>query len=400
MKKPRLQLYSQILIAMAAGVATGLVAGSSAEPLGELGKALIQLVKTLAAPLLFFAVVDAFVRTHVNFKSASRMVAISLFNAMIALGFGLAISNVFRPGAQLALPPQAAATADGQGAAGLAKLDVVKTLTGYVPSSVVQPFAENSVLMIIAAAVLVGLALRRLRSPETRSTEELVATGLRVSELILSWVVKLMPLAVFAVVAKTVGAQGLAPLKGLAAYLGAGLLGLGLHVLVTYQAWIAFAAKMKLRAFWRGARTPLAYAMGAASSLATLPVTLKALDEMKVSPQSARLAACVGTNLNNDGILLYEAMAVLFVAQAYGIHLTLGQQCLAALSCALAGFGIAGIPDAGLISLSLVLTTVGLPIEILPLLLTVDWIMGRARAMTNVLSDMTVAVVLDRSRES
>ena len=97
---------------------------------------------------------------------------------------------------------------------------------------------------------------------------------------------------------------------------------------------------------------------------------------MGVSPQSARLAACVGTNLNNDGILLYEAMAVLFVAQYYGIPLDFGRQLLAAASCVVAGIGIAGVPEAGLISLALVLTTVGLPTEILPLLLTVDWLLS------------------------
>ncbi|MGE3820501.1 MAG: dicarboxylate/amino acid:cation symporter, partial [Isosphaeraceae bacterium] len=151
-----------------------------------------------------------------------------------------------------------------------------------------------------------------------------------------------------------------------------------------------------LRKFWAGARDAVVYAMGASSSLATLPVTLRCLDRMGVSPQSARLAACVGTNLNNDGILLYEAMAVLFVAQTYGIDLTLGQQFVAAAACVIAGIGISGVPDAGLISLALVLGTVGLPLEIVPLLLTVDWFLSRCRAMTNVTSDLLVAVLLDR----
>ena len=111
---------------------------------------------------------------------------------------------------------------------------------------------------------------------------------------------------------------------------------------------------------------------------------------------SGRMAACVGTNFNNDGILLYEAMAVLFVAQVHGIHLSLGGQVSAALACVVAGVGIAGVPEAGLISLSLVLATVGLPVEILPLLLTVDWILSRARAATNVVSDILVALLLDK----
>src|SRR5690606_27961734 len=106
--------------------------------------------------------------------------------------------------------------------------------------------------------------------------------------------------------------------------------------------------------------------------------------------------ACVGTNLNNDSILLYEAMAALFVAQAYGIDLSLGDQLTIAAAAALAGIGIAGVPDAGLISLALVLGTVGLPVAILPLLLTVDWSLSRARATANVVCDFVVAILLDR----
>jgi DAACS family dicarboxylate/amino acid:cation (Na+ or H+) symporter len=166
-------------------------------------------------------------------------------------------------------------------------------------------------------------------------------------------------------------------------------------VAIVYQVWIKFVAKIPLRQFWAGAREAVTYAMGTASSLATLPVTLRTLDRMGVSQQSARMAACVGTNLNNDGILLYEAMAVLFVAQASGIHLTLGEQLIAAASCAIAGIGISGVPEAGLISLIIVVRTVHLPETIVPMLLTVDWVLGRCRAMTNVVSDIVVAVLLD-----
>src|SRR6185312_6619002 len=102
------------------------------------------------------------------------------------------------------------------------------------------------------------------------------------------------------------------------------------QVFVVYQSWVVLVARMPLRKFWGGAREAVVYALGASSSLASLPVTLRCLDRMGVSPQSARLAACVGTNLNNDGILLYEAMAVLFVAQAYGVELSVGRQMMAA----------------------------------------------------------------------
>jgi Na+/H+-dicarboxylate symporter len=107
------------------------------------------------------------------------------------------------------------------------------------------------------------------------------------------------------------------------------------------------------------------------------------------------MSACVATNLNNDGILLYEAMAVLIVAQAFGIPLGLGEQLTVAAMCVLASIGIAGVPEAGLISLAVVLTSARLPLDLLPLLLSVDWVLGRCRAMTNVVGDVLGAVLLD-----
>jgi Na+/H+-dicarboxylate symporter len=122
---------------------------------------------------------------------------------------------------------------------------------------------------------------------------------------------------------------------------------------------------------------------------------------LKVSPDSARLAACVGTNLNHDGIILYEAAAAIFIAQAFGFHLSMGQMIAVGLASVMAGVGIAGVPEAGLITLPLVLGAAGLPAEVvatvIPLILPVDWILGRCRACVNVISDMTVAVLLDKT---
>jgi Na+/H+-dicarboxylate symporter len=399
-------LYLKILVGMAAGALVGVLAGPQAAPLGEFGKVIIQAIKTLAAPLLFCAILDAFLRTHIQARSAARMVAISSVNAAIAVAIGLTVSNVLKPGRFLKLLEATPTALGGSPALPAGKIDFLKTLTGYVPTSLIQPFVENAVISIIIVAVIAGLALRRVKHEHIAHQkhgylviENAVETFMRALEVALGWIIKLIPIAVFGVVAKTVGEQGFAPIKGLLSYLGVVLFALSLHVGLVYQSWIVIGAKMRLKDFWRGARDPVVYVIGAASSLATLPVTLKSLDDMGVSPQSARLAACVGTNLNNDGILLYEALAILFVAQAHGIHLSFAQQLVAALSCVVAGVGITGVPEAGLISLSLALTTVGLPTEILPLLLTVDWILGRARAVTNVVSDMLVAVLLDRFQE-
>jgi Na+/H+-dicarboxylate symporter len=412
--RSRFPLAAKIVIGMFLGVVAGLVLGERAEPLSRLGSIIIDMIKGLAGPLLLFAVIDACLRTKIHARSGAVMGAISLTTAAIAIVLGLSLSNLLQPGRTLRI---AEATTVTKAAADLSRagksvdptrtIHVVDDLVAMIPTSLFKPVVENSVISIVIIALLVGLALRRVKQVQVaqgeqgyRAIEHVVESLYRTIEVLLGWAVQLVPLAVFGVVARTIGRYGFGPFGGLMVYLGVGILGLSIQVAVVYQAWIKFVARMPLPRFWRGAGGAITYAMGTASSLATLPVTLKSLRAMGVSDRSARLAACVGTNLNNDGILLYEAMAVLFVAQACGISLTLGEQIVAAGACAIAGIGISGIPEAGLISLILVVRTV-LPNEpkteaIIPILLTVDWVLGRCRAMTNVTSDIVVAVLLDR----
>jgi Na+/H+-dicarboxylate symporter len=393
----RLPLSLQITVAMAVGLVVGPLLGARAAPLGELGKLVIQLIKAAATPLLFFAIVGAILKAEVRGRQGLVMLGFALLSSSVALALGLAISNLFHPGRLLTL----GGLTKGAGAGGAftdKKIDVLKTLAGYVPTSVVQPFVDNLVLSVVLVALLFGFAARALREREpTRGAllEELMAALQGVTEVVLGWIVGLAPLAVFGVVAKIVGEHGFAPLRGLGAYLGAALLGMAVQIVVVYQLLLVLVARMPLRRFWAAAREPVVYAAGANSSLATLPLTLAALDRLGVSRSSSALGACVGTNFNNDGIILYEGMAVLFVAQAHGLDLDLPHQLLAAGSCLIAAMGVAGVPEAGLISLALVLNTVGLPLELLPLLLTVDWIVGRARSVTNALADMMLSILID-----
>jgi Na+/H+-dicarboxylate symporter len=288
------------------------------------------------------------------------------------------------------------------------KIDPVKDILAYIPENIVQPFIENQVISIVMLAVVAGASLRSVQQFQQRqgrtdyvALEHAVVTCFEAIQQVMRWVVMLVPLAVFSVVAKAVGEGGLGKLAMLGPYVLVVLGGLFLQILIVYQAWIVTSTRYTLKQFWAAARHPVTVALGTSSSLATMRDTLIALEQkLGVSKTSSRLAACVGTNLNNDGILLYEAMAVLFVAQYEGISLSLGQQALAALSCIIAGIGIGGVPDAGLISLTIVLATVGLPQEIVPLLLAVDWLLSRARAMTNVISDMTLAATIDGKNET
>lgn len=390
----RVGLTGRIILGLVAGLPLGLYLGPDAALLGEFGKVVISAIKLAAAPLLIFTIIDSVLETEVEAKDGLRMAFFAAVNSTIALTIGLLLSNLLKPGLHLA----AEASASGAPPAA-ARLGLASFLSNFVPPNLAQPFIDNAIFPMVVLSLTLGLALRKLKDSGelAAGVERAVGTMRRAMVIILGWIIQLAPLAVFGVVASSIGKYGLSPLRGLAAYVGVGLLGLALHPLIVYQGWLLAYVKLPLRRFWREARDPAVYAVGANSSLATLPLTLRALDNLGVSKTASTLGACVGTNLNNDGIILYEAMAVLFVAQAHGLHLTLPQQLSAAASCLIAAMGIAGVPEAGFISLALVLGTVGLPVELLPLLLTVDWILARARSVVNVLGDMMISILIDRS---
>jgi Na+/H+-dicarboxylate symporter len=247
--------------------------------------------------------------------------------------------------------------------------------------------------------LIIGLALRsvNLSGGESRlkRVAEICEEMRKLPALLLEWVIELTPFAVLAVMAGTVSQHGLGIFESLLRYVVVVIVGFLLQIIFVYGFWVFIVARMRPKDFWREAKSPMLYSFGVNSSLATLPLTLKALKNLGVSARSASLGAGVATNLNNDGIVLYEAMAVFFVAQLSHITFTLPQMAAAAVACIVASMGITGVPEAGFISLSVVISTLGLPAEALPLLLAVDWLIARLRSVVNVVSDMTLAISLD-----
>lgn len=397
----RFPLAAQIVVGMGLALLLGPYMGSFEPVLNELARLVIQVIKGVATPLLFLSISSAIAHAELTRGAGFRLVGFAATNTCIALVIGLGLSNLFEPGKVLADALRGNAPGHATDYAGK-KIDFLKTLTGYVPTDLVSPFATNTVIGVVILALMFGLGLRavRFQSPELPGLKGItdgVSALLKITEWVLHAVIRLVPLAVFCSLSRTVSQYGYAPLAGLGVYVAIVLLGLGLHVMITFHGWLVFYARMRLSTFWRAARDPAVYALGTNSSLATLPLTLDALATLRVSKTASALGACVGTNLNNDGIVLYEGLALLFVAQAMGFELTMSEQFLAALSCIVAAMGVAGIPEAGFVSLALVLNTVGLSVELLPLLLGVDWVIARARSVTNVLSDMVLSILVDRS---
>ena len=218
-------LAVKIVIAMGLGMVAGLVLGERAEPLARLGAIIIDMIKGLAGPLLLFAVLDAFLRTEIRARSGAVMVAIALTNAAIALAIGLGLSNLLQPGRSLRIADEETLAAAGSDFARAARgVDPSRTirfldeLIALVPTSLVRPIVDNAVISIVIVAVLLGLALRGAKAEQRArgetsylAVERGVATTFRAIEFILSWAIQLVPLAVFGVVARTVGHYGFRP---------------------------------------------------------------------------------------------------------------------------------------------------------------------------------------------
>lgn len=397
-KTLRGSLALQVCLAVILGLVVGeFFPGGEVKGWTQFGKWAIHWVKVLAGPYLFLTIVASVAEAQVEWRHGRRVIAIALLNMMAALTIGYLLAHFFlmRDGAMDLSSIQAKAL----GKTPTGNLTWEAWIQAMSPASIFEPFVKNDILLIALLALLIGVALRRglvAEGPEVLAKTIRVVERLRgIAGQLLTWLIHLIPFAVFFLIAGTISEHGMQIVGSLGYYVVVVIFGFLLQVGLVYGSWIFVYARVSPKTFWHAARIPISYAFGVNSSLATLPLTLKALDDLGVSRRASSLGAGIATNLNNDGIILYEAMAVFFIAHLHGIHLGPIEMILVALTCAVAALGITGIPDAGFISLSVVITTLGYPTEFLPLLLAVDWIVARGRSVVNVCSDMTLSIALD-----
>jgi len=377
------RLVRNLIIAIALGLLAGWYLGPRAAPLGEIGSLTIRGLKALAIPLLFFGIVDTFCKTRIGAGDGFRLLGLSALNASVALVISLAVAHVVPLERMINLHE-------------IQKLLPVRPMAAAAAQK--SQFFD-SVIPVIITAIVLGLSLRALPPHRSEGAAKFFSRGYQFIHRVLTAAVAVIPVAVFCVLAKIVGSSGMVLLPTLGIFVAIVATGMLIHVGIYYSGLLQLSGIGPLD-FFRDGSAALLTAFSTGSSLATLPVTLDTLQiKRRIPPRYARLAAAIGTNLNHDGILLYEAMAALFIARLYGIPLTLAQQVTIAGTSVVAAVGIAGIPEAGFITLSLMLTAAGLPLEAAALLLPVDWLIGRLRATTNVASDMTVAHLLARFSE-
>jgi Na+/H+-dicarboxylate symporter len=382
-------LYIRILIALVLGVLAGLALGERALILEIPAKIILQLLGALAPPLILIAVTHVLMTTEIKGKMASRLAGLLLLNTTVAIVIGLFVANVLRPGdwSKLDLPTNVKVEAHKS---------PIELLIDNVPKSLLGPLGDRqNIIGVIIIAIAFGVALRAVRHKPLRGVQDLVEIAYDVLLIMLHWIIQLVPVGVFAIVAKVIGTEGFAPLVSMGAFILAVIAALLLQ-LCWYLLRIRLFSWPRPFFVLQGMRDALFMAFSTDSSTATMPVTYACLTEnIGIREESASLGALVGANFNNDGTALYEAMSALFISQLIGQHLPLGSQLMIVLTSIVASVGAAGIPEAGLVTMTLVFNAVGLPTEYIALLLSVDWFLDRCRTTINVMGDVNVSCLLD-----
>jgi len=394
----RTPLYLRIVGGMVLAVPCGLLLKEDAAALAIPSKLVLRLLGALAPGLVALAIVQAVIRASFEGGKAGRLVRLLVLNTVVAITVGLVVANVVRPGSFSSTLHAPAAGAHG---AASAKPDMLSQFLDNIPKSLLGPFTdEGKVIGVIFLALAFGIALRKLQDRPISSIKDLVDLGLEALVQILHFVIDLVPIAVFGLVSSIVGVQGFGPFRALGVFIVAVIAALLIQT-AYYLTRIRLGSWVRPTTLLYETRDALVMAFSTGSSTITMPVTFERLVKgVKLRDESASLGALVGANFNNDGTALYEAMAALFVSQILAAQgtfapLTLTQQLMVVITSVVASVGAAGIPEAGLVTMTLVFHSVGLPTEYIALLLPVDWFLDRCRTVINVLGDMNVSCMLD-----
>ena len=398
---------NRLLIAIVAGLVLAFASvfafeGAMAE-VYWIGEFFLRALKMIIVPLIIFSMISGITGlgdVRKLGKLGGRTVLYYLLTTLAAVSLGSLVVNLLQPGvgmntAGLEVPTRVAAKE------GLGLSDIV---LGFVSDNIVGSMADMQMLPIIVFSLVFGGVLTTL-GDKGRVVIAFCEGGNEAMMKIVHLVMWLAPVGVFGLVAGRFGravAEGgmdafLDQLGAVGQYMMAVLIGLGVHALVVLPTILWLTTKRSPLAYARGLGSALLTAFSTASSAATLPLTIEGVEqENGVDTRAANFVLPLGATVNMDGTALYEAVAVIFIAQAAGIDLSFGQQILVVLTATLAAIGAAGIPEAGLVTMVIVLRAVDLPLEGVELILAVDWLLDRFRTTVNVWGDAVGAAVIER----
>ena len=414
--------HNQLLLALISGLILGavlhavgaapLVQSVSQALLEPFGQLFLRLIFMTVVPVVFCGLVLGvyqLAQHHGLRQTASRTVIYTLLTSTISVVIGITLVNVVRPGEGVALPQ---AVVESQ----IAQVEKIhlntqaakpftQTLLELVPKNPVQAAAQaldGEMLALMMFALLFGYALSRaIQTDRPNAAISFFETIYEATMEIVHLVMRLAPYAVFALVFSTSLKFGWELIRLLSLYVLVVIVGLALQQFVVYSALLKLIAKRSPKQFFSDCYDVLIYAFATASSNATLPKSLDtATEKLKLSSETSRFVLTVGSTANQNGTALFEGITVIFLAQIYGIDLTLGQQIQVVLMSILAGVGTAGVPGGSLPLIMILLQQVGIPPEGLGLVLGVDRFLDMCRTAVNVGGDLVIAALVDQPSES
>ena len=387
-----------IIAAVVAGLFVGWYWGKAAVSVAWLGRLFLNTLSMLVIPLLVSAVISG-VTSLGDVRHLGRISGVTVgyyfVTVLIAVLIGLFMVNLVQPGVGVSTegleqPEEIIEAAQDRG--------IGDILLAMVAPNLIRAAADTNLLPLIIWSVAFGIALASLGErgrPAARFFESLNAGMM---QLVL-WVMYFAPIGIFGLIAGMFGAAGsteafVDKINAVGLHVITVLSGLAIHFIVLILI-LVFIARQPLTYFVNMLRAILT-ALATASSTATLPLTIQCAKESGIDERARRFVLPLGSTVNMDGTALYEAAAAMFIAQAYGLQLGAGEQAIIVVTATLAAIGAAGIPEAGLVTMIIVLSAVGLPLEGIGLLLAVDWFLDRFRTATNVWGDAVGAAVVHR----
>ncbi|TVV74601.1 dicarboxylate/amino acid:cation symporter [Sphingomonas solaris] len=393
------QLYLQVLIAITAGVLLGHFAPATGEALKPLGDAFIKLVKMVIAPVVFLTIVTGIAGMR-DLKAVGRVAgkafAYFLFFSTLALIVGLIVANVVQPGA--GLNANAGALDAGKVAEYAAKAHdttLIGFLTGIIPDTFLSSLTEGNILQVLFVSILFGVSLALIGDRGTRVLDVMNDVSIAFFKLV-GIVMKAAPIGAFGAMAFTIGKYGIGSLANLGWLLGTFYLTSLFFVLVVLGtvAWLSGFSILRLIAYLKA---ELLLVLGTSSSESALPSLMEKMERAGCPKSIVGLVVPTGYSFNLDGTNIYMTLAALFIAQAYNVDLTLGQQLLLLSVAMLSSKGAAGVTGAGFITLAATLSIVpSVPVAGMALILGVDRFMSECRSLTNFIGNAVATVVVSR----
>ncbi|WP_204273802.1 dicarboxylate/amino acid:cation symporter [Draconibacterium mangrovi] len=399
MKILKIKLHWQILIALVLAVIFGYYVPTGIKYTAWMGDIFLTALKMVIVPLILSSIISG-VTSMGGGKNLGRLggktMLYYLSTSTLAILTGLFLVNIIRPGVgiEMGLTQSVEGLTDNVGS-------INEILMRIVPPNIFSAMANGEILPIIFFAIIFGVFITQVDDKYKNSLTTFFEAVFEVMMKMTMFIIKFTPLGIFGIVSREVSrnAHQLADIAGgMAIYMLTVVLALGIHAFITLPLIVRFVAKAKPYQHLNNMATALLTAFSTASSSATLPLTMEAVEHKSgVSNKITSFTLPLGATVNMDGTALYECVAAMFIAQVYGIEFTFIQQILIVVTALLASIGAAGIPMAGLVMLTVILTAAGLPLEGIGLILAVDLPLDMMRTSINVWSDSCGAVTVARS---